>query len=122
MEYRTLGRTGLRVSALGFGCGSIGGLMVRGQEDEQRRTFERALEAGITYFDTAPSYGDGRSEETLGRAGRRGPDPIVELEQVDRIAAETSQAGLERASDRPRRVLDLLRAQVDLRADVDLGP
>ncbi|MCC6178759.1 MAG: aldo/keto reductase [Chloroflexi bacterium] len=66
MEYRDLGRTGVRVSALGFGCGSIGGLMVRGAGDEQRRAVERAIEAGITYFDTAASYGDGRSEETIG--------------------------------------------------------
>lgn len=66
MEYRVLGRTGLRVSVLGFGCGGIGGLLVRGKEDEQRRTVERALEAGITYFDTAQAYGEGRSEEAIG--------------------------------------------------------
>src|SRR5919198_5174504 len=67
MELRMLGRTGLRVSALGFGCGAIGGLMVKGDPAEQRRSIARAIEAGITYFDTAPSYGDGRSEENLGR-------------------------------------------------------
>lgn len=66
MEYRPLGRTGLRVSVLGFGCGSIGGLLVRGEADEQRRAVERALEAGINYFDTAVAYGDGKSEEALG--------------------------------------------------------
>lgn len=60
MEQRTLGRTGLRVSALGFGCGAIGGLMVRGDPAEQRRAVAHAIQAGITYFDTAPSYGDGR--------------------------------------------------------------
>jgi aryl-alcohol dehydrogenase-like predicted oxidoreductase len=67
MERRTLGRTGIAVSALGFGCGSVGGLLVRGDPAEQTRAVARALEAGITYFDTAPSYGDGRSEENLGR-------------------------------------------------------
>ena len=66
MEYRVLGRTGLRVSVLGFGCGAIGGLLVKGAEDEQRRTVTRALEAGITYFDTAQAYGNGRSEEAIG--------------------------------------------------------
>ena len=66
MEYRSLGRTGLRVSALGFGCGAIGGLLVRGEADEQRRAVERALEAGINYFDTAVAYGNGKSEEVLG--------------------------------------------------------
>ena len=67
MEQRALGRTGFTVSALGFGCGSVGGLMVRGDAAEQRRAVSRALDAGVTYFDTAPSYGDGRSEENLGR-------------------------------------------------------
>jgi len=66
MEYRVLGRTGLRVSVLGFGCGAIGGLLVKGAEDEQRRTVTRALEVGITYFDTAQAYGNGRSEEAIG--------------------------------------------------------
>ena len=70
MEQRGLGRTGLRVSALGYGAGAVGGLMVRGDADEQRHAVARAIEAGITYFDTAPGYGDGRSEENLGRALR----------------------------------------------------
>jgi aryl-alcohol dehydrogenase-like predicted oxidoreductase len=67
METRLLGRTALTVSALGFGCGAVGGLMVRGAADDQRQAVARAIEAGIRYFDTAPSYGDGRSEENLGR-------------------------------------------------------
>ena len=70
MERRALGRTGLEVSVLGFGCGAVGGLMVRGEAREQVRAVERALELGITYFDTAPSYGDGASETNLGRVLR----------------------------------------------------
>ncbi len=70
MEYRTLGRTGLRVSALGFGCGSVGGLIVRGAPAERERAVARALELGINYFDTAPVYGDGQSEQNLGQALR----------------------------------------------------
>ncbi len=66
MDERLLGATGLTVSALGFGAGSIGGLMVRGEAAEQHRTFFRAIEAGITYVDTAPGYGSGKSEEALG--------------------------------------------------------
>jgi L-galactose dehydrogenase/L-glyceraldehyde 3-phosphate reductase len=53
-----------------MGCGAVGGLMVRGDLSDQRRSVARALDAGINYFDTAPSYGDGRSEENLGRALR----------------------------------------------------
>ncbi len=82
MRYRDLGRTGLQVSALGFGAGAIGGLFVRGDRAEQRRAAARALEAGITYFDTAPSYGDGRSEENLGRALR-------DLDAWDRVVVGT---------------------------------
>jgi aryl-alcohol dehydrogenase-like predicted oxidoreductase len=66
MEYRMLGKTGLRVGALGFGCGSIGGLAIRGEAKELRRAVTRAIEAGINYFDTAAAYGDGKSEETVG--------------------------------------------------------
>lgn len=70
MESRALGNTGLEVSALGFGCGAVGGLMVRGDRKEQVRSVASALEAGLNYFDTAPSYGEGSSEENLGRALR----------------------------------------------------
>jgi aryl-alcohol dehydrogenase-like predicted oxidoreductase len=67
MQYRTLGKTGLKVSVLGFGCGAVGGLMVAGDEKTMQRTVERAIEAGINYFDTAQAYGNGASETNLGR-------------------------------------------------------
>src|SRR5262245_27776996 len=67
MEYRVLGRTNLRVSALGFGCGNVGGLMIRGTPAQRERAVARALELGVNFFDTAPSYGDGVSEEHLGQ-------------------------------------------------------
>lgn len=74
MDSRVLGKTGLRVSALGFGCGAVGGLFVAGDAREQERAVARAIEAGITYFDTAQAYGQGRSEENLGRALRQRPE------------------------------------------------
>jgi aryl-alcohol dehydrogenase-like predicted oxidoreductase len=67
MEYRTFGRSGMKVSVLGFGCGAVGGFMVRGDHAEQERTVARAIEAGVNYFDTAVQYGDGESEKNLGR-------------------------------------------------------
>jgi aryl-alcohol dehydrogenase-like predicted oxidoreductase len=67
METRTLGRTGLKVSVLGFGCGAVGGLMVRGSAADQERAVARAIELGINYFDTAAMYGNGESERNLGR-------------------------------------------------------
>jgi aryl-alcohol dehydrogenase-like predicted oxidoreductase len=67
METRTFGRSGISVSALGLGCGAVGGLMVRGSAADQERAVARSLDAGITFFDTAPGYGDGASETNLGR-------------------------------------------------------
>jgi aryl-alcohol dehydrogenase-like predicted oxidoreductase len=67
MEMRVFGRTGLKLSVLGFGCGAVGGIMVRGDPADQERTVARALAAGVNYFDTAVQYGDGESEKNLGR-------------------------------------------------------
>jgi aryl-alcohol dehydrogenase-like predicted oxidoreductase len=71
MEMRTFGRSGLRLSLLGFGCGAVGGLMVRGTPADQERAVARALEAGVNYFDTAVQYGNGESEKNLGRVLRQ---------------------------------------------------
>src|SRR4029077_11197914 len=67
MQLRIFGRTGMRLSVLGFGCGAVGGFMVRGDPAEQERTIARAIEAGVNYFDTAVQYGNGESEKNLGR-------------------------------------------------------
>ena len=67
MEMRVFGRTGMRLSVLGFGCGAVGGLMVRGDPLDQERTIARAIASGVNYFDTAVQYGNGESEKNLGR-------------------------------------------------------
>ena len=67
MEMRVFGRTGMRLSVLGFGCGAVGGLMVHGDPRDQERAIARAIEVGVNYFDTAIQYGDGESEKNLGR-------------------------------------------------------
>ena len=96
MDYRELGRTNLRVSALGFGCGNVGGLMIRGTRAERERAVARALDLGVNFFDTAPLYGDGVSEEHLGEALQAvKAHRIVELEQVDAVSPEPAEAGLE---------------------------
>lgn len=66
MQTRPFGRTGLAVSTLGFGCGAVGGLMVRAAPAERERAVAMALDAGVNYFDTAPQYGNGLSETHLG--------------------------------------------------------
>ncbi len=90
MQMRPFGRTGLSVSALGFGCGAVGGLMVRGTPADQEHAVARALDAGITFFDTAPSYGNGLSETNLGRVLEKLRPEIV-------LATKVSLRGDDRA-------------------------
>jgi L-galactose dehydrogenase/L-glyceraldehyde 3-phosphate reductase len=86
MKYRTLGRTGLEISEIGFGCGTSAGMMVGGPADVRRAAIERALERGITLFDTAPVYGDTLSETHLGQALRElGAKPVI----ATKVALET---------------------------------
>jgi aryl-alcohol dehydrogenase-like predicted oxidoreductase len=79
MEYRELGRTGIRVSSVGMGCWAIGGDAWGPVDDRtSEAAIHRALEMGITLFDTADVYGRGRSEEIVGRAlGRRRDDAVI---------------------------------------------
>ena len=71
MEYRTLGRTGIRVSAIAFGAGPVSGWMDGLSPDAQCAVIQRALDLGINWFDTAVGYGNGQSEAGLGRLGMR---------------------------------------------------
>jgi aryl-alcohol dehydrogenase-like predicted oxidoreductase len=66
MRTRRFGRTGLKVSELTFGGGWVGGILIHQDDDVKRRAIARALEGGINWIDTAPSYGDGRSETAIG--------------------------------------------------------
>lgn len=68
MQYRTLGRTGIKVSAISFGAGPVSGLMTGTDANAQRDVVAAAIDAGINWFDTAPGYGAGSSEANLGRA------------------------------------------------------
>lgn len=78
MEYRPFGRTGLDVSAIGFGCQEIGGGYGSIEETEFARAVGRALDLGVNCFDTAEAYGFGASEQALGRAlGSRRDEAIV---------------------------------------------
>jgi aryl-alcohol dehydrogenase-like predicted oxidoreductase len=74
MEMRTLGRSGLQVSVLGLGCNNFGR---RIDEEASRSVVEACLDAGVTFFDTADTYGDGHSEEFLGRALQHHRDEVV---------------------------------------------
>ena len=66
MKKRRFGRSGLQVSQVVFGGGYVGGIVILADDDTRRRALRRALDAGINWIDTAPLYGQGRSEEALG--------------------------------------------------------
>lgn len=109
MEYRTLGRTGLRVSALAFGAGPVSGLMTGDDHAAQAATVRRAVARGINWIDTAAGYGNGKSETNLGRVLsefdaeedlyvatklRLGPDDFGDICGAVRRSVEASRARL----------------------------
>jgi D-threo-aldose 1-dehydrogenase len=112
MQRRRFGRTGLEVPALTFGGGWVGGLLIRGSEQEREAVLDHALAAGIDWIDTAALYGNGVSETVIGRwlaklpVGRR---PRISTKfnidtsagdfagQIERsVAASLQRLGLER--------------------------
>src|SRR5215471_11691357 len=106
MEMRIFGRSGMQLSLLGFGCGAVGGLMVRGTPDDQERAIARALEAGVNYFDTAAMYGNGESEKNLGRVlaklkpnvvvGTKVRIPSADFGRIEAAVAASLDASLQR--------------------------
>ncbi len=66
MNYRPFGRTGIEVSEIVFGGGYVGGILLHADDDTKRAAIRRALDGGVNWIDTAPMYGDGKSEEALG--------------------------------------------------------
>lgn len=67
MQYRTLGKTGLRIPVLSFGAGPVSTLMVEETNPRQYDVIAHAIDKGIDWFDTAATYGNGQSEQSLGR-------------------------------------------------------
>jgi aryl-alcohol dehydrogenase-like predicted oxidoreductase len=114
MEYRQFGKTGLAVSAIGFGCWEIGGTYGRIDESEFRHAVDRAIENGITCFDTAEAYGMGVSEEALARAldGRR-RDVVV----VTKFGVGYDEMPNRRDSSRGRVVASIEKSLKRLRTD-----
>ncbi|MGW3139986.1 aldo/keto reductase [Streptomyces sp. NPDC001139] len=98
---RTLGRSGIEVSALGFGCWAIGGEWcdLSGQplgwgkvdDEESVRAIHRALDLGVTFFDTADTYGAGHSEHVLGRALGKRRDEVVIATKWGNVFDETTR-------------------------------
>src|SRR5512136_617298 len=72
MENRTFGRLGWPVSAVGYGMWGMAG-WTGSDDEESRRSLDRAVELGCTFFDTAWAYGEGKSEQLLGELLKRHP-------------------------------------------------
>src|SRR5262245_23917888 len=87
MRKSLLGPTGLQISELAFGGGVTGGILIDADEATRRAALARAAAAGINWIDTAPVYGNGASEETIGHhLGSLSPRPHVSTKV--RIEAE----------------------------------
>jgi aryl-alcohol dehydrogenase-like predicted oxidoreductase len=115
MEMRIFGRTGLELSVLGFGCGAVGGLMVRGDPLDQERTIGRAIGAGVNYFDTAVQYGNGESEKNLGRILQQLKPPNAVVGTKVRLpSASFGQIADAVATSLEHSLMRLRRDQVDI--------
>jgi L-galactose dehydrogenase len=99
MEYLELGRTGLKVSVVGYGTAPLGGLFGSSDEDTALQSAYRAIEAGINFFDSSPFYGNGLAEERLGKVLRGRRQEII----VGTKAGRYGPAEFDFSADRIRR-------------------
>lgn len=101
MEYRKLGGTDIEVSVVAMGCWAIAGDQTWGDQDEADSiaTIHKALEVGVNFFDTAEMYGDGYSEEVVGRAlkGRRSEAVIADKVSANHLPPAELRAACERS-------------------------
>jgi D-threo-aldose 1-dehydrogenase len=110
MKYRAFGNTGIQVSEVIFGAGSVGGILIQKDDATKRDALRRAFAGGINWVDTAAQYGNGKSEEALGWllpefAAASGAEPYLstkiqlDVENLDDIPAQVEKllmAGLTR--------------------------
>src|SRR6187431_786953 len=129
MQQRPLGRTGRTVSALGLGTWQLGADWGEVSESDALAVLEASVSHGVTFFDTADVYGDGRSEALIGRflADRPGHDIVVATKMGRRLPQEPenySPANFRAWTDRSRRnlgvdTLDLVQLHCPPSATID---
>jgi len=98
MQYRELGRTGWKVSAVSFGAWAIGGTWGAVQDDDSLAALHRALDRGVNFIDTADVYGDGHSERLLARLRRERREPFFTATKAGRRLSPHTADGYNRAN------------------------
>jgi aryl-alcohol dehydrogenase-like predicted oxidoreductase len=93
MNYRTLGRTGWKVSEISFGAWAIGGSWGEQSDEDSLATLHRALDLGINFIDTADVYGDGRSERLIARLRRERREEFYVATKAGRRLSPHTAAG-----------------------------
>ena len=96
MEYRELGRTGYKVSAISFGAWAIGGAWGEVDDTDSLAALHRALDLGVNFIDTADVYGDGRSERLVARLRRERREPFYVATKAGRRLNPHTAAGYNR--------------------------
>lgn len=114
MEHRTLGRTGREVSVIGLGTWQLGADWGEVTEAAAREVLEASAAAGVTFYDTADVYGDGRSEQILGRFLAAHPDAGFTVatkmgRRMEQVPANYRPDNFRAWIDRSRRNLDMDR-------------
>lgn len=119
MRYRPFGHTDLQVSELGIGGGRLGATLRQGTSRDVTRMLREALDSGVTFYDTADSYGQGRSEELIGAAFKqRRQDVVLATKTGYRLSSAGQQAARLKPLLRPllRSLKPLRRAALSARS------
>lgn len=96
MKYRTLGRTGWKISEISFGAWAIGGAWGEVNDRESMAALHAALDGGVNFFDTADVYGDGRSEQLLAKLRAERPEPFYIATKAGRRLPQQTPEGYTR--------------------------
>jgi D-threo-aldose 1-dehydrogenase len=116
MNRRTFGRTGLEIPEVVFGGGWVGGVLIHQDDATKLAVLRRAIDAGIDWIDTAPSYGKGQSEQALGRllkevapAARVSTKVMLDTGRLDDIAGQVERSIAESLRRLDRDSVELLQ-------------
>ncbi len=116
MKSRKFGSTGMEAPEVVFGGGRVGGILIFGDDDTRRAAVRQALDAGVDWFDTAMSYGNGKSEEALGwlleeipESPRVSTKVTIDLDRLDDIVGQVEESAHASLTRLRRDSVDLLQ-------------